>query len=209
MKANSNNVPKELRLSAKIINVSDLLFAGDCSLQCSLLFLNQRVEGNIVKYANGVAVFNDVFAFKLKYIELQKYVKFNSPFHIVLMKVNNEAQEKSTIGSRKIEWRHLLYARKMDYTVPLFGVNFKQEGPLCSIRLAISFTTPLKRTELAHQHSVTHQLMQEVKLANTGRRIFDEHVSMWWQDLKAMPKLHKKDLIRIYADFDDRESLYT
>ena len=205
MKRNVNNISQDLCLSAKIVEVSDLLYVEDCLLQFSLLFLNQRVEGKIMKYIKGVASFNDTFTFTLKRIELQKYIKFNTPLHIVLMKVN---EEKIVIGSRKIEWRHILYAKKMNYNIPLFGANFKKEGPLCNVQMVISFNTPLKKIELAHQHSVTHQLVQEVKLANTGRKMFDEYVSKWWEDIKAKPKVHKKNLIKIYVDFDDRESLY-
>ena len=207
MKANLNAAPQDYVVAVNIIDVYNLKFANDCSIQSSVLLFDQRKESQSVSYTQSPTAINTSLTFSLKYINLQKYVKYNNPLHIVLIKIDNGTEEKTVIGSRKVEWRHILYGKQMNYNVEFFGPNFKQEGSLGSIRMSISFTTSLKKTQLVHQHEVTHQLTQELKLDNKGRKMFDEYTLKWWDDIKSIPKFHRKDLIKIYVDFDDRESL--
>jgi len=179
-------------------------------LQVSVLLFGNRILSKQIPHTQKFS-FNETFNFELKgnnTDSLKKYIKLNSPIHIVIMKINNENYSE-IISSRKVEWRHILYARqKMDYDLKFYGPNFKEKGAIFSLKIQFGFSQKIKKSQLIPQHDIIKQLTQEQKFSQMSHKNFNEIAGNWWDTIKDNEKIHKKHLIRIFAECEDRELLY-
>ncbi len=63
----------------------------------------------------------------------------------------------------------------------------------------------LRKSTLLSQRVVIKQLTDESRLAAAGRDSFIRYAEKWWDEVAQNPKIHKKRLIKIFVEIDDRE----
>lgn len=63
----------------------------------------------------------------------------------------------------------------------------------------------IKKKSLISEREITKQLQSEARLAKSGKEAFDAYAEKWWTELKEKQKAHKKHLIKIFVETDDRD----
>ena len=63
----------------------------------------------------------------------------------------------------------------------------------------------LSKSSLVGEHIVVKQIDYERKQESEQKKSFDEYATIWWNDFKQIRESHKKRLVQIYAETEDRE----
>ena len=66
----------------------------------------------------------------------------------------------------------------------------------------------LPKHMLVQESFVVQQLEYEAKHDADQKKAFDEYATEWWNDFKQIRESHKKRLVPIFAETDDRDFSY-
>eukprot|EP01022_Parablepharisma_sp_SALTPOND_P025469 TRINITY_DN594_c0_g1_i1.p1 TRINITY_DN594_c0_g1~~TRINITY_DN594_c0_g1_i1.p1 ORF type:complete len:663 (-),score=32.86 TRINITY_DN594_c0_g1_i1:2653-4641(-) len=107
---------------------------GEKSLFCAVSFFGQRYVTKPVQ-ASLNPVFNEVLVFEIKgkaggKVDLGKLASSNNPLHVVMIEQNNKTRKRVLIGTKKVDWRHVLHAKSIEQEAVFNKMDLQKKDPL-------------------------------------------------------------------------------
>ena len=109
---------------------------GDKSFICNVAFLNQRYISEPIK-ASGRPDFDHETTFIInKEIGLRELLMENPPMHFALIEQNHKTKKRILIGTRKIEWRHILYSKSIEQEIEFVSMELNNKNPVGIVKVS-------------------------------------------------------------------------
>ena len=89
-------------------------------------------------------------------------LKLNSPLHITILK-QRKGEKPIVIGSKNLEWRHLLSCNSIESNIELLPVDLTHQGSLGIIQIQLDLIPDLSKTDLINDDMLSKQLTLERK----------------------------------------------
>mmetsp|Transcript_28845 Transcript_28845/g.21483 ORF Transcript_28845/g.21483 Transcript_28845/m.21483 type:complete len:196 (-) Transcript_28845:1115-1702(-) len=163
--------PNKRYLSVKIVALKAMVDfinpRDDEYLTVTISFLKSRFHSKAVP-ASTDPVFDECFLFEVQgenenaRFDASMMLKLKQPLHITILK-HRGSERAQVIGSKNLEWRHLLACNSIESNAEMLPVDLTHQGSLGVIQLHMDLVPALGKNELIHDQTLQNQLTLERK----------------------------------------------
>ena len=206
--------PNKRYMSCKVMHCKamvDFINAKDDEyIFVTVSFLKQRFQTQ-AQFAATDVYFDETFVFEfvgendqIKF-DPSLLLKLNQMLHLTILK-QKKNERAVVIGTKNIDWRHLLCANQIEINAEVLPVDLTHQGSLCLLQLHLDLLPTLSQSEILNDEFVSKQQSLERKFEAESLQKFLDYANEWWNEFKMIRHAHKTRLIKIFAETDDREA---
>lgn len=177
-------------------------------LKISVSFMDQRYSSNPVP-ATTDPMFDFTVSFEIpSYLDPNSLVTAATPMIIVLQKQTLE-ERAVVLSTERIDWRDLLANNSIEVTKEMQPIDLKHKGSLGLLYIDLDIHPYLSKDQLLPSSTVRKQQDMEKKFEAEAYQQFLEYAKEWYGEYKEIRASHHKRFVKIFAETDDRSSIYT
>ena len=177
-------------------------------LKVCISFLDQRYKSNPVLASTDPA-FDFTVSFEIpSHLDPASLVSAASPIVIVLQKQRGE-ERAVVLSTERVDWRDLISSNSVEITKEMQPIDLKHKGSLGLLYIDLDLHPYLSKDKLLSSSHVRKQQELEKKFEAESYQQFLEYSKEWYAEFKEIRASHSKRLVKIFAETDDRSSIYT
>lgn len=177
-------------------------------LKVSVSFLDQRYSSDPVP-ATTDPVFDFTVSLEIpSYLDAASLLSASTPLIVVLQKQKIE-ERAVVLSTERIDWRDLLANNSVEIVKEMQPIDLKHRGSLGIIYLDLDLHPYLTKDQLLTTAIVRKQQDLEKKFEAESHQQFLEYAKEWYAEYKDIRASHHKRLVKLFAETDDRTSIYT
>lgn len=177
-------------------------------LKVSVSFLDQRYSSDPVP-ATTDPVFDFTVSLEIpSFLDPASLLTASTPLIVVLQK--QKIEERSVVlSTERIDWRDLLANNSIEVAKEMQPIDLKHKGSLGILYIDLDLHPYLGKDNLLTSTIVRKQQDLEKKFEAESHQQFLEYAKEWYSEYKEIRASHHKRLVKIFAETDDRSSIYT
>lgn len=177
-------------------------------LKVSVSFLDQRYSSSPIP-ATTDPVFDLTVSFEIpSYLDSASLLSASTPIIIILQKQRIE-ERAVVLSTERIDWRELLSHNSVEITKEMQPIDLKHRGSLGILYVDLDLHPYLSKDQLLTTTNVQKQQDAEKKFEAEAHQQFLEYAKEWYSEFKEIRASHSKRLVKMFAETDDRSSIYT
>ena len=177
-------------------------------LKVSVTFLDQRYSSNPIP-ASTDPVFDFTVSFEIpSFLDPNNMLTTASPMVLVLQKYRLE-ERAIVLSTERIDWRDLLSHNSVEITKEMQPIDLKHKGSLGIMYIELDVHPYLAKDQLLTNDTIRKQQDLEKKFETEAQQQFLDYAKEWYSEYKEIRASHTKRLVKIFAETDDRSSVYT
>ena len=177
-------------------------------MKVTVSFMDQRYSSDPVPASTDPA-FDFTVSFEIpSYLDPASLLSASTPVMVVLQKQVME-ERAVVLSTEKIDWRDLLAHNSVEITKEMSPIDLKHKGSLGILYIDMDLHPYLPKDQLLTTVNVKKQQEAEKKFEAESHQQFLEYAKDWYRDFKEIRPSHTKRLVKMFAETDDRSSVYT
>jgi len=170
-------------------------------------FLDQRYSSNPVP-ATTDPMFEFTVSFEIpSFLDPSSLLTAATPLIVILQKQRIE-ERAVVLSTERIDWRDLLSNNSVEITKEMQPIDLKHRGSLGILYIELDIHPYLNKDQLLNTTVVRKQQDMEKKFEAESHQQFLEYSKEWYGEYKDIRASHHKRLVKIFAETDDRSSIY-
>lgn len=159
--------------------------------------------------ANTDPIFDFWSTFEIPtFLDSLNLLTMSTPLVVVIQKQRID-ERAIVISTEKVDWRELLANNSIEITKEMQPVDLKHKGSLGIIYIQLDIHPYLNKDQLLQTSVVKKQQDLENKFESESYQQFLDYAKEWYSEYKSIRASHTKRLVKIFAQTDDRSSIYT
>ncbi|KAJ3123922.1 Centrosomal protein of 76 kDa [Nowakowskiella sp. JEL0407] len=160
-----------------------------------LLFGGQRLVSKGV--ASSIEpLFSDQWILDLNSSDTEDLLRKKSPMRIIVTRYNSNTQNRNLVGSRQIEWRHVLQTGYLNMIVELLDPFGQVSIGLLELQFEM---LPSGLGGWKSKEDLTKQIALEDKSEAERQKWFYVFTKQWWTEFLEMRNTHSQRLVKIFG----------
>jgi centrosomal protein CEP76 len=170
--------------------------------------LDQRFSSNLIP-ASTDPVFDFTISFEIpSHLDPTSLLTAATPLIVILQRQKME-ERPVILSTERIDWRDLLANNSVEITKEMQPIDLKHKGSLGILYIDLDIHPYISKDKLLNTATVRKQQELEKKFEAESHQQFLDYAKEWYSDFKEIRASHSKRLVKMFAETDDRSSIYT
>jgi len=170
--------------------------------------MDQRYSSNPVPATTDPA-FDFTICLEIpSFLDSVSLLSASTPLIIVIQK-QKIGERAVVLSTERIDWRDLLSHNSVEIVKEMNPIDLKHRGALGLLYIDLDLHPYLSKEQLLTTTNVKKQQDAERKFESEAHQQFLDYAKEWYADFKGIRASHTKRLVKMFAETDDRSSIYT